>query len=71
MDTVKAARCFYCHQKCEIECGHCAAVLHSFGQKHNCPDPDEGFFDDNDFDIQICESCSETDEYRNEIQPTA
>ena len=27
------------------------------GQKHNCPDPDEGFFDYNDFDIQVCSIC--------------
>ncbi|MEW8548692.1 MAG: hypothetical protein AB2693_34760, partial [Candidatus Thiodiazotropha sp.] len=50
--------CYYCHLPCVAKCGHCSAALMYLGQKHNCPDPDEGFYDDDDFDIQLCESCA-------------
>ena len=51
------ACCYYCKISCVVQCGHCFAALMYLGQKHNCPDPDEGFFDDNDFDIQVCSIC--------------
>ena len=50
-------RCYYCKIACVVQCGHCCAALMYLGQKHNCPDPDNGFFDDNDFDSQIYSIC--------------
>ena len=67
------ARCHYCNIPCVIKCGHCCATLMFLGQKHDCPDPDEGcFFYDNDFDIQLCGRCDQESECLNnfpEIKP--
>ena len=66
------ARCHYCNIPCVIKCGHCCTALMFLGQKHDCPDPDEGFFDDNDFDIQLCGRCDQESECLNnfpKIQP--
>ena len=57
VENSSKARCYYCKISCVVQCGHCFAALMYLGQKHNCPDPDEGFFDDNDFDIQVCSIC--------------
>lgn len=53
------AHCYYCKRRCIVKCGHCSAGLMFFGQKHCCPDPDDGFFDDNDFDVQLCSLCDQ------------
>ena len=53
------AECYYCKVPCVVQCGHCNSASTYLGQKHNCPDPDKGFFDDNDFDIQICGQCDQ------------
>lgn len=53
------ASCCECSKPCLIECGKCYSVLEYLGQKHNCPDNDEGFFDENDGSSSICPECEE------------
>ena len=57
IQRITEVRCFYCLKPCLIQCGHCCAILLFFGQKHQCPVVDEGFCDDDDFDVQVCGDC--------------
>ena len=54
----KHGHCFSCSKVIYIECGKCYAILMYLGQKHNCPDIDDGFFDDCDESVQLCDTCS-------------
>jgi hypothetical protein len=45
-----------------IKCGKCFSILTYFGQKHNCPAIDEGFFDELDGSIIICQDCEQYEE---------
>ena len=53
--TFNISALFYCLKPCSIQCRHCCAILTFFGQKHQSPVVDEGFYDDDDIDIQVCE----------------
>lgn len=55
-------RCSCCGSPCYIECGKCFAVLTRIGEKHNCPDEDDGFFDDDDGSCLLCGECETDDE---------
>ena len=50
--------CYFCKKMCLIECGKCFCVLSIFGEKHNCPELDEGFFDDEEGSLILCISCA-------------
>lgn len=50
-------RCGVCDASCDIECGKCFALLQTYGQKHNCPDSDEGFYEDYEGSILVCSVC--------------
>lgn len=57
---IKNAKCARCRQDCFIQCGKCCCILNYFGQKHDCPNDDEGFFDDNEGSVIVCDDCKET-----------
>jgi hypothetical protein len=43
-----------------IECGKCFSILRFLGQKHDCPDSDDGFFDDDEGStLECCQECEE------------
>ena len=50
-------KCFFCRKHCFIECGKCYAILRYLGEKHHCPNPDEGFYDQDDGDVLRCVYC--------------
>ena len=50
-------RCPICKQICAVECGKCWSVLDHLGQEHNCPEPDEGFYDSHEGCTIVCEWC--------------
>ncbi len=49
--------CNTCGVAWYIKCGKCGSILEYFGQKHGCPNNDEGFFDDCDDSVTICNNC--------------
>ena len=51
MDMPKAGKCFVCKALCWLECSKCYCVRTYLGQKHNCPNPDEGIA------VSLCSKC--------------
>ena len=56
-----AAVCVICKTPCILECGKCFVVLQYLGQKHNCPDTDDGYFDELESNLPLCEDCEHLD----------
>lgn len=53
----RKGRCGMCDVPCDIECGKCFAVLQTYGQKHKCPDSDEGFYEVYEGSLLLCSVC--------------
>ena len=58
----KNVKCNICSTPWYIKCGKCFTILTYFGQDHGCPDIDEGFFDDCDGSMTICDHCQQHQE---------
>ena len=52
------ATCAICSNPCFIECGKCFVVISSLGEKHDCPDDDEGFYDMYEGSLLLCHRCT-------------
>ena len=55
-----------CSQSCLIACGKCFVVLSYVGEKHSCPDRDEGFYGGGS--KLLCDFCEEIDEQGTPIE---
>ena len=56
------ATCTICSNPCFIECGKCFVVISYFGEKHDCPDDDEGFYDMYEGSLLLCQECVDFEE---------
>ena len=55
LEVENAGKCIECNNPCYIESGKCYALSCVEGETHNCPDDDEGLYEQ---DIMCCDRCS-------------
>ena len=60
-----AGTCYRCNAPCYLECGKCNSLLRYLGEKHDCFDPDEGFFEQETSNLPLCDACENVIEISN------
>ena len=53
----KTILCPVCAQRCIIDCGKCFTIPVHLGDGYYCPDPDEGFYGEDEGPTICCQYC--------------